>query len=156
MLASNGVHSKCATIQDETERKACCDGIESLKSAAGRDFCYHDIIHAEGTFQTCLDMDATDYQAVFDCCEDHAKGNKNIAFDCEQEVLQGQCFSVEECISKPAQPKDKASSDSADDVDSSVDGMMVANLINVSILAIAIIALIIWACKTKCGKKPFR
>jgi len=81
-------------MTDETERQECCDG--KVKSAAGREFCFYDIIHAEGTFEKC---DFPTYVEMFECCEKLGEGNKSLEFDCKTELPGGggECETQEEC-----------------------------------------------------------
>ena len=57
-------------IQELAERQACCDN--EVVSAAGREFCYVDVIHPEGTFDEC---DLPDYKEMFTCCDRVANGD---------------------------------------------------------------------------------
>ena len=49
---SLAIYPTCAVLDDFYERQACCD--EIVQSAAGRDYCYNDVTHNEGKFDTCL------------------------------------------------------------------------------------------------------
>ena len=66
-------------------------------SEAGRDFCLNDIIHPQGTFDSCSGIDKTDFVAIFECCDRFAEGNLSIAFDCKLEMTAGECTTEEEC-----------------------------------------------------------
>ena len=51
-----------------------------MQSTAGREFCFNDVIHPVGTFDSCDFPD--DYVKMFECCTELAKGNKSLEFDC--------------------------------------------------------------------------
>ena len=77
-------------MQDDTERQACCE--EKVQSTAGREFCFADIIHPEGTFDTC---DLATTLDKFECCTTLAQGDQSLEFDCQSTLTvntaDGEC-----------------------------------------------------------------
>ena len=67
-----------------------------MVSEAGREFCYVDVIHPEGTFDEC---DLPDYKEMFACCDRVANGDLNIAYDCKTTLPGGgSCATPDDCI----------------------------------------------------------
>ena len=58
------LYPACGVISYKPNRVKCCD--EAVKSAAGRSYCYNDVIHARGKFDRCLKDTSSDKIA---CCE---------------------------------------------------------------------------------------
>ena len=84
LLRSLAIYPQCAVIEEDIKRFECCDFY--VKSDAGRDFCYSDIIHAEDAFARC---DLRTYTKMFDCCEDLADGDQDLMFDCRTSLPGG-------------------------------------------------------------------
>ena len=79
---------ECALMQEQSDRVICCN--ERVQSAAGRDFCYTDVIYSEDAFAEC---DEPTFSAMFACCTDLAKGNLDLEYDCRTSLPGGgQCL----------------------------------------------------------------
>ena len=72
------LYPECAIIQEAADRYDCCD--LAVASAAGRSFCYNEIIHEEGVFDDC---DLGDQDINDACCEDLSYGDPYWAYDCQ-------------------------------------------------------------------------
>jgi len=71
-------------LSDETARKACCD--TKVKSTAGRDYCFNDIVHPAGRFDSCRSVGA-DPVKVFTCCDNLGGDDLYLAYDCKVERI---------------------------------------------------------------------
>ena len=67
------LYPECAVLQDDAYRRICCD--DAVQSVAGRDFCFSQVIRAEGTFDECKDqndngeLSPESIVKVFKCCD---------------------------------------------------------------------------------------
>ena len=86
------VYPDCASIKNESDRKSCCNKV--VVSAAGRKFCYADIIYNSTEFDTCKNADVVE---IFKCCEALDSGNKNYAYNCQAELTKSDCTTTEVC-----------------------------------------------------------
>lgn len=122
-----------------------------MQSTAGREFCFVDVIHPEGTFKDC---DFPTYKEMFDCCSELAKGDKNLEFDCQTELPGGggKCKTQAECYenyTKGLQEVEKAkAAEVNNDGDDSGDGSGTILIIVLSLLIIGICCFTVY--KTKC------
>ena len=58
---------ECAELKEFLARKTCCD--QRVKSAAGREYCYNDVIYDPEEFADCESVDnRSDVIQVFKCC----------------------------------------------------------------------------------------
>ena len=92
---SLALYPECAVLQELEFRTTCCD--TKVKSAAGREFCYNDIIYPEKTFEDCYhDGDET---KTFECCDELAGANLSKGYSCKEELLprleKARCFNTE-------------------------------------------------------------
>ena len=87
------LYPECAVIVDSYQRKTCCD--TKVVSSAGREFCYSQMVHPEGTFNDCESKE--DLSSAFDCCEEYAGDDKSLAFDCKSTYRQDDCTDAEQC-----------------------------------------------------------
>ena len=148
-------------MQDEVERQACCD--ENVISAAGREFCFYDVIHPEGTFDNC---DSENVIELFDCCTDLAQGNQSLEFDCQTELTGSgadgeDCETQEECYenfnkAKEAVEKAEVAALANQDDDDDDDSASAAITITIVVLCtVGVIAFALVSCRTRCFKQPF-
>ena len=159
------LYPECAVLENELERKSCCD--KKVKSIAGRNFCYTDIIYNAGEFDKCKNTDVVE---IFKCCEDLDMGNKDYAFDCQAELTKAGCTSKDDCTANyktglEAYTKYKKSLEPSLPLDPPVvieeavtDKIWFKIVVYgvVALLGSGLIFFLICVIKTKCGKNPFR
>ena len=151
---------ECAELDEFRERKNCCD--TKVKSAAGREFCYNDVVHEEAKFSQCtkLSSGATDFVSVFDCCDKLSGGSQTLSFDCKLHAMQSDCTGVFECKQLVFQRQQSFQIILAQrmiDKESNQNngGLEVWQiLVYFTLLPLIIIPVLVWAAKTKCGANP--
>ena len=78
------LYPECAVMTKLTERRFCCQ--QKVKSEAGRDYCYNDVIWPENTFLSCA-YTKTNPISAFNCCDNMSRGNLYMAYDCKVETI---------------------------------------------------------------------
>ena len=74
------LYPECAALQEQTHRMTCCD--TKVKSTAGREFCYNDVIYAENHFDDCFfDNDEAE---TFKCCDEFGGINLSLGYSCKE------------------------------------------------------------------------
>ena len=74
------LYPECAMLQKLTHRVTCCD--TKVKSVAGREFCYSDVIYADDKFDECFFDD--DDLRTFQCCDDFGGINLSLSYSCKE------------------------------------------------------------------------
>ena len=124
-----------------------------MKSEAGRDFCYNEITHAPGTFDSC-DFDT--YSAMFECCEKTYPDSQYLEFDCKTNLSGGGDCTGDACYDNyTAAVKEveiEKSSVVIKDDDDDILGVPLLVYAIVGPLLVLIFAFI--AIKTKCCRQP--
>ena len=173
ILRRLALYPECAELLDDTARRACC--FTKVKSAGGRDFCYHDVIYPDNHFEDCENGD--DHLETFQCCEANSGGNKSKAYSCQLLMIEtnAQCDGdINECqeqleqtiltLRKQVKEKETTEQDggAADSSDNTADEdswwlFQKKDIAWVAVsggIGILLIVFFICACLTRCFKKP--
>ena len=87
------VFEECASINDRTEREACCD--KNVDNEGGREFCYKELNPDKDKFFEC---DEPSYADMHECCDKFAEGDEDLAYHCKTSLPgEGKCFDVISC-----------------------------------------------------------
>ena len=78
------LYPDCAIIANDVLRKTCCEA--KIESAAGRDFCLNQIVHATNKFDSCR-AEPLVLETVYSCCDTLGGTNNYLGFDCKVDVL---------------------------------------------------------------------
>ena len=80
------LYPECGVLSEFYQRKTCCD--VRVRSDAGRNYCYHDLLHGDDKFHSCEGLGSpNDFFPVFECCDELSDDDMTLAFSCKLNMM---------------------------------------------------------------------